>query len=79
LSLHDLIYGRPDPDTLLDLDGELAAEVSRRLSDRGFFGEVGTALEDWAGRENLEMRMVAGRLDPVVLNYLRTATGAAGA
>lgn len=73
LSLHDLIYGRPDPDTLLDLDGELAAEVSRRLSDRGFFGEVGKALEDWAGRENLEMRMVAGRLDPVVLNYLRTA------
>ncbi len=75
LGLHELIFGRPDPEALLELDGDLAAEVSRRLSGQGFFGEVGKALEDWAGRENLEMRMVPGRIDPVVLNYLRDASG----
>ena len=29
LDLHDLYFGKPDPDTLLDLEGDLAAEVRR--------------------------------------------------
>jgi uncharacterized Ntn-hydrolase superfamily protein len=71
LDMHDLVYGRPDPDTLLDLDGPLAAEVSRLLSDRGYSGDPDQALAAWAGRENLEMRVVAGRIDPLVLEHLR--------
>jgi uncharacterized Ntn-hydrolase superfamily protein len=74
LDLHDLVFGRPDPDTLLDLDGPLADEVSRLLFDRGFPGELGKSLETWAGRENLEMRLVEGRIDPVVLKFLRESS-----
>jgi uncharacterized Ntn-hydrolase superfamily protein len=73
LDLNDLVFGRPDPDALLDLDGALAEEVSRLLSERGFPGELGTSLAAWGGRENLEMRLVDGKIDPVVLEYLRAA------
>src|SRR5258708_30962658 len=76
LDLHDLVFGAPDPDTLLDLAGPLADEVSRLLSERGYSGEPGKALETWAGRENLELRLVAGKIDPVVLELLRTPAGA---
>src|SRR5258708_23433996 len=78
LDLHDLVFGAPDPDTLLDLDGPLAEEVARLLSERGFPGELAGALAAWAGRENLEMRLVDGKIDPVVLDYLRDPVGAAG-
>jgi len=71
LDLHDLVFGRPDPDALLDLEGPLADEVSRLLTARGFVGETGRALAEWAGRENLEMRLAGGKIDPVVLAYLR--------
>lgn len=71
LDLHDLIFGKPDPDALLDLSGPLAAEVSRLLFERGFPGETAKALASWGGRENLEMRLVDGKIDPVVLEYLR--------
>ena len=78
LDLHDLVFGKPDPQTLLDLDGPLADEVSRLLSDVGFPGELGKALAAWAGRENLEMRLVEGGIDPVVLDYLRRSAAAQG-
>jgi uncharacterized Ntn-hydrolase superfamily protein len=68
LDLHRLYFGSPDPDTLLDLEGELAAEVTRRLSTLGF-----ATLEDWAGVENYEERMVPGKVDPLVLAKLREA------
>jgi uncharacterized Ntn-hydrolase superfamily protein len=71
LDLHDLVFGKPDPDALLDLEGPLAAEVSQLLFERGFPGELGTSLAAWGGRENLEMRLVDGKIDPVVLDYLR--------
>jgi uncharacterized Ntn-hydrolase superfamily protein len=73
LELHGLLFGRPDPDALLDLSGSLADEVGRLLADQGFVGPLDTALASWAGRENLEERLVAGRLDPVVLSHLRAA------
>jgi uncharacterized Ntn-hydrolase superfamily protein len=76
LDLHELYFGRPDPETLLELTGELAAEVTERLgrlghpvAGRGLDG----ALTDWAGIENLEERLVPGRIDPLVLGMLRKA------
>lgn len=71
LDVHNLLFGRPDPEELLELDGELAGEVARLLAERGFPGELGKALASWGGRENLEMRLVEGKIDPVVLDYLR--------
>jgi uncharacterized Ntn-hydrolase superfamily protein len=71
LDIHDLLFGKPDPATLLDLAGPLADEVALLLAERGFAGPVGPALDVWAGRENLEERLVAGKIDPVVLAHLR--------
>ena len=68
LDLHRLYFGTPDPATLLDLEGELAEEVGRRLSALGF-----ASLGDWAGVENYEERMVPAGIDPVVLARLREA------
>lgn len=68
LDLHELYFGKPDPDALLPLTGALAQEVQERLARLGF-----ASLEDWAGFENYEERLVPGRLDPVVLDKLREA------
>lgn len=69
LELHRLYFGKPDPSTLLPLDGELADEVARRLRALGF-----ATLDDWAGVENYEERMVDGSIDPLVLAKLREAS-----
>ncbi|HET6686031.1 MAG TPA: DUF1028 domain-containing protein [Jiangellaceae bacterium] len=72
LDLHDLHFGKPDPDTLLDLSGELAIEVRRRLADLGHVDDdLDAALAGWAGIENYEERLVPGRIDPLVLAKLR--------
>lgn len=70
LALHRLYFGRPDPASLLALEGSLAEEVRDRLARLGH-----RTLEDWAGVENFEERMVDGRIDPLVLERLRAATG----
>jgi uncharacterized Ntn-hydrolase superfamily protein len=72
LDIHTLLFGKPDPAELLDLDGELAAEVTRRLAGLGHVGA--DALASWAGIENLEERIVPGRIDPLVLAHLRRLT-----
>jgi uncharacterized Ntn-hydrolase superfamily protein len=69
LDLHDLYFGKPDPDALLPLTGELLAEVQDRLVRLGY-----ETLEAWAGVENYEERMVEDRIDPVVLQKLREAS-----
>jgi uncharacterized Ntn-hydrolase superfamily protein len=69
LDLAELYFGKPDPATLLPLEGELADEVARRLAALGH-----ASLEDWAGIENYEERLVEGAIDPVVLGKLREAT-----
>jgi len=75
LDLHDLYFGKPDPDTLLDLSGELVIEVRRRLADLGHVDDdLDAALAGWAGIENYEERLVPGRIDPLVLAKLREAT-----
>ncbi|MBD0292668.1 MAG: DUF1028 domain-containing protein [Jiangellaceae bacterium] len=72
LDLHDLYFGKPDPDTLIDLEGGLADEVRALLAARGFTEvDLGTALAGWAGIENYEERMVPGKIDPLVLAKLR--------
>jgi hypothetical protein len=56
----------------------VADEVRRRLGTLGHSEfDLGTALEGWAGIENLEERMVPGRIDPLVLDHLRTMTAGA--
>jgi uncharacterized Ntn-hydrolase superfamily protein len=74
LELHDLYFGKPDPDALLDLDGELATEVRALLGERGFTDDdLGAALVRWAGVENYEERLVPDKIDPLVLEQLRRA------
>jgi uncharacterized Ntn-hydrolase superfamily protein len=74
LELHDLYFGKPDPETLLDLDGELASEVFRLLAERGFVDDdLDIALAGWAGIENYEERLVPRKIDPLVLAKLRGA------
>ncbi|MGH8969477.1 MAG: DUF1028 domain-containing protein [Actinomycetes bacterium] len=70
LDLHRLYFGKPDPASLLPLEGDLDAEVARRLRTIGF-----ATLADWAGVENYEERMADGAIDPLVLDKLREATG----
>ena len=76
LDLHTLYFDKPDPATLLDLVDELGDEVRGRLASLGHAGDDGVAgldaaLAGWAGIENLEERIVAGRIDPLVLARLR--------
>ncbi len=78
LDLHTLYFEKPDPAELMELIGELAEEVRARLAALGYRGELDaagldTALADWAGVANLEERMAAGRIDPLVLGQLRSA------
>jgi uncharacterized Ntn-hydrolase superfamily protein len=68
LDLHALYFDKPDPARLLDLTGDLADEVKALLAARGY-----ADLAAWAGVENLEERLVPGKIDPLVLGHLRSA------
>jgi uncharacterized Ntn-hydrolase superfamily protein len=82
LKIHEMIFGKANPEDLLPLTGPLAEEVRSLLGAQGFIaGDVTTTeldrvLSVWAGVENLEERLVPGSLDPVVLNHLRHLTSA---
>jgi uncharacterized Ntn-hydrolase superfamily protein len=76
LEMHTLYFGRPDPVTLIDLAGPVAAEVRERLAAAGHpagpaTGDLDEALASWAGIANLEERIVPGAIDPLVLEQLR--------
>jgi Putative peptidoglycan binding domain len=77
LGIHHLLFGKPDPAALVDLTGEVAAEVAGRLTVAGYpaAGDdpeaLDRALASWAGVENLEERLVPRRIDPLVLAHLR--------
>jgi uncharacterized Ntn-hydrolase superfamily protein len=74
LDLHALYFDKPDPATLLELTGTLADEARERLAALGYPDrDLDTALASWAGVENLEERLVPGRIDPLVLQHLRAA------
>ena len=75
LAMHTLLFSRPDPATLLDLTGAVADEVATLLAALGHPVDRGgpeEALVSWAGLENLEERLVPGRIDPIVLDHLRS-------
>jgi uncharacterized Ntn-hydrolase superfamily protein len=88
LGLQELYFERPDPATLLPLEGELADQVAVALAAVGYDpvakGGLRPALDEWSGVENFEERMVPGKLDPIVWRILRdraasVGVGAAGA
>ncbi|MEJ7756370.1 MAG: DUF1028 domain-containing protein [Nocardioidaceae bacterium] len=68
LELHHVYFDAPDPDDLLPLEGDVAAEVVDLLSRVGQ-----PSLEVWAGIENYELRLVTDHVDRFVLNRLREA------
>lgn len=70
--LHELLFTRPDPADCLPLEGEVAAQTRDLLTELGYDAEdLDEALETYAGVENLEERLVPGRIDPAVLDFLR--------
>jgi len=74
MGVHELLFTKADPATMLELSGDLAAEVRDRLARLGHTADtLDAALASWAGVENLEERLVPGRIDPLVLEALRRA------
>lgn len=75
LDLHDLYFGRTPDVELLTYGDSLVGELRERLASVGYrTGDVQLDLYNWMGRENFEERWRADRLDPVVLEHLRTLT-----
>ena len=74
-AVHDLLLGKTPESQWIAIDDELRSELRDRLLRAGFEGELGDALDRWAGVENLENRVAgAERIDPVVLEHLRSVT-----
>ncbi len=72
--IHDRLFGKTPRDRWVRVDSELAQELRERLAAVGHEGEIGEALSDWAGKENLEERVDGiESIDPVVLDELRRA------
>jgi uncharacterized Ntn-hydrolase superfamily protein len=70
--LHQLLFGKSPATSWVTVDDELRSELSDRLAELGYEGELADALRNWAGTENLEERIDgADRIDPVVLEELR--------
>lgn len=72
LDVHTLYFGQPED--VQALEGDLAEEVAARLAVLGYTEELEVALDNWAGVENYEMRLVPGGIDGRVLKVLRAAT-----
>jgi uncharacterized Ntn-hydrolase superfamily protein len=79
VDLHNLYFCRSDPDTMLELDEALAAEVRDRIVSLGYDVDglgFERALEQWVGTENFEERHNhPGQIDPLVLDHLRRQAG----
>ena len=70
--MHHLLFGKTPPDDWIDVDDDLRAELTERLQRLGYEDGLDRALGDWAGTENLEVRIDGvERIDPVVLRELR--------
>jgi uncharacterized Ntn-hydrolase superfamily protein len=68
LDLHELYFGKPDPEEVLPWSDDLHRQVDELL------GRLGQPdLRTWAGVENYEERLVDNGIDPVVLDKLREA------
>ncbi|MBV9486928.1 MAG: DUF1028 domain-containing protein [Frankiaceae bacterium] len=84
VDLHDLYFTKPDPSAMLEITTDLATELTGLLSALGHrpsgadLDDLGAALADWAGIENLEERVPQEpKIDPVVLEILREKAAAA--
>ena len=83
LDLHELFFTRPAPEDLLPLDEPLVRELTVLLRAVGHspggedLSSVWTAFDRWAGKENLEERLVSPgeSVDPLVLGLLRRRAG----
>lgn len=77
LDVHTMLFEKPDPATLRELTGPLASEVRDLLAGAGHRpagdspAALDAALAAWAGVENLEERIVPGKIDPLLLHQLR--------
>jgi len=70
--LHRLLFEKTPKDEWVEIDEPLAAELSARLAQLGYAGELEIAFARWAGTENLEERVEGlERIDPIVLEELR--------
>jgi len=68
--LHDRLFGVTPDEDWLPLEGDVADEVTARLTRAGY-----SSLHEWAGVANLEDRVrEEPRIDPVVLEALREDT-----
>jgi uncharacterized Ntn-hydrolase superfamily protein len=71
-AMHLLLFGKTPRERWVDIDDELRTELTERLGQLGYSGELDRAFADWAGTENLEERVDGlGKIDPVVLQELR--------
>jgi uncharacterized Ntn-hydrolase superfamily protein len=72
--LHDLLFGSTPEEQWVDVDAELAEEITLRLAGLGYVDEsLERAFNAWIGTENLEERVQGvDRIDPVVLEALRS-------
>lgn len=69
--IHQLLFGKPE--RTVPLEGEYAVRLRAILDRLGWTNsDLEVALNECAGVENLEERMVPGALDLVVLEYLET-------
>jgi uncharacterized Ntn-hydrolase superfamily protein len=74
-TLHDEIFGTTPRSMWVDVDDDLADELSERLAKLGHEGELEEAFTRWTGKENLEDRVDGiEQVDPVVLQALRQRT-----
>lgn len=78
LDIHRVLFTKPGPEDLLELENALRDEVARALVATGYAQagapekDLAKALERFAGWENLEERLVAwGKIDRHVLAALR--------
>ncbi len=71
LDIRDLLFGRTDPDECVPLINDTLDDVRVLLESLGFDDpHTEHALSSFAGIENLEERLVPGRIDPLVYKHL---------
>jgi uncharacterized Ntn-hydrolase superfamily protein len=66
LGIHHILFDPPDPEDLVAVEGDVAAEIDQHLAALGQ-----PDLAAWVGKENYEMRVKEGFIDIHVLDELR--------
>jgi uncharacterized Ntn-hydrolase superfamily protein len=74
-SLHEELFGATPEEDWVEVDDALEQELRERLARLGYTGDLQKAFDNWAGTANLEERTDGvRRIDPIVLQALRTAS-----